>query len=243
MASKSKPKLKTGSSEVKRLVVKLSGSLFPQDLKESDLRPFIDLFSDLRRSGVKMVLIAGGGKNARSYINAARGLGADESTLDDIGIEVSRLNAMLMIAGLGDLAYPSVPTSLAAVAKAFNETGLVVTGGLHPGQSTNATACLIAERIRADLFLNTTSVDGVYTKSPKLGGGKLLSKVTVKELEQILSGSSMGAGTYELMDPVALRIIERSRIRSRIALCSPETIKQILEGGKAGTVILSGETR
>jgi uridylate kinase len=188
---------------INRLVVKLSGSLFPAEAKAADLRLFIDLFSDLRRNGIRTVLVAGGGTNARTYIAAARQLGADESTLDDIGILVSRLNAMLMMASFGDLVYPSVPTSLEEVARAFSEKGLVVTGGLHPGQSTNATACLIAERIRADLFLNTTSVDGVYTKDPKKGGGELLARVTLDELERILAGSSMGAGTYELMDPVA----------------------------------------
>ncbi|MCL4435191.1 MAG: UMP kinase [Thaumarchaeota archaeon] len=234
---------KKGSlGKVERLVVKLSGSLFQPDVKYSDIQPFTKLFSDLRRSGIKMVLVAGGGKNARTYINAARGLGADESTLDELGIMVSRLNAMLMIVGLGESAYPSVPTSLAEVAKAFNETGLVVVGGLHPGQSTNAVACLIAERIRADLFLNTTSVDGVYTANPKTSkAAKRLSTVSTKELEKILSGSAMGAGTYELMDPVALRIIERSKIPSRITLCSTEVIKQVLNGENVGTILTSGK--
>ena len=232
---------KGSSGKVERLVVKLSGSLFKPDVKDSDIQPFTKLFSDLRRSGVKIVLVAGGGKNARTYINAARGLGADESTLDELGILVSRLNAMLMIVGLGEDAYPSVPTSLAEVAKAFKETGLVVVGGLHPGQSTNAVACLIAERVRANLFLNTTSVDGVYTKNPKISDAKRLSSVSTKELEKILSGSAMGAGTYELMDPVALRIIERSKIPSRIALCSPEVVKQVLNGENAGTILTSGE--
>lgn len=230
----------TGGGEVERVVVKLSGSIFKADIEQSDLKPFVDIFSDLGKRGVKMVLVAGGGKNARRYIAAAKDMGADESTLDEVGIIVSRLNAMLLVAGFGGLAYPSVPTSLGEVAEAFEEKGIVVTGGLHPGQSTNATACLIAERVRADLFLNTTSVDGVYTKDPKLSGdAEKLSTVTVEKLKEILSGSSMGAGTYELMDTVALKIIERSQIPSRIVLCSPEVIKQVLEGGDAGTLLVS----
>jgi uridylate kinase len=230
----------TGGGEVERVVVKLSGSIFKEDIEHSDLKPFVDIFLDLRKRGVKMVLVAGGGKNARRYIAAAKDMGADESTLDEVGIIVSRLNAMLLVARFGELAYPSVPTSLGEVAAAFGEKGIVVTGGLHPGQSTNATACLIVERVKADLFLNTTSVDGVYTKDPKLSrDAEKMSTVTVEKLSEILSGSSMGAGTYELMDMVALKIIERSHIPSKIVLCSPEVIKKVLEGGNAGTTLVS----
>ncbi len=230
----------TDLKEINNVVVKLSGSIFPANIDKSDLQPFVKTFSDLRNRDVRLVLVAGGGKNARHYITAARLMGADESTLDEVGIIVSRLNAMLLIAGLGRLVYSSVPTTLKEVSQAFEEKGLVVTGGLHPGQSTNATACLIAERVRADLFLNCTSVNGVYTEDPKLSKeAKILHKVTIKQLKEILSSSPLGAGTYELMDRVALEIIERSKIPSRIVLCTPENIKKAIEGSNIGTLLIS----
>ena len=226
--------------KIERMVVKLSGSLFESDIEKSHLKPYIKIFSDLRKKGLKMVLVAGGGKNARRYIAAARKMGADESSLDEIGIIISRLNALLIIAGFGRLVKQYVPITLAEVAKAFDEKGLVVTGGLHPGQSTNATASLIAERIGADLFLNATSVDGVYTGNPREdANAEKLSSVTVEKLSKILSNSSMGAGTYELMDMVALKIIERSNIPTRLVLCSPDIIVRVLEGNQDGTQILS----
>jgi len=43
---------------------------------------------------------------------------------------------------------------------------LLSTGGLHPGQSTNGTAALIAEKVHAEQFLNATDVDGVYDRDP-----------------------------------------------------------------------------
>ena len=224
----------------KRIVLKLSGSLFHSEIEKTDFQPLIKVITDIRRKGTKMVLVAGGGKNARQYIAAARNLGADESTLDEIGIIVSRLNAMILVAGLGDLVHQSIPTSLGEIAKAFEEKGLVVTGGLHPGQSTNATACLIAERIGADFFINATSVDGVYTSNPNKDPlAEKLSIVTVDKLKDILSESKMGAGTYELMDLVALKIIERSHIPTKLVLCSPEVIVKALEGRKVGTQISS----
>ena len=42
------------------------------------------------------VVIAGGGVIARHYISHARNFNADESTLDELGIEISRLNDFVM---------------------------------------------------------------------------------------------------------------------------------------------------
>jgi len=227
--------------KIDRVVVKLSGSIFKSKVDASDLEPFIELFSKLRRGGLKLAVVAGGGENARRYIRAARRLGADESTLDEIGIEVSRLNAKLILTGISELAYPSIPTSLSEVAGAFEEKGLVIAGGLHPGQSTNAVACLIAERVKADLFVNGTDVDGVYSKDPRVErGAERLSRVTTGRLREMLSKSVMGAGTYTLMDLVALSIIERSKIKTRVVICTPEALAKAVEGEDVGTLITPG---
>lgn len=220
--------------------MKLTGSLFDSDITKSDLQPFIKVFTELERKGTKLVLVTGGGKYARRYIKAARNMGADESTLDEIGIIVSRLNAMILVAGLGSIVNQSIPSTLAEVAKEFETKNLVVTGGLHPGQSTNATSCLIAERIGADIFVNATSVDGVYTTNPeKDSTAEKLQTINISKLRDILSGSIMGAGTYELMDLVALKIIERSHIPTKLVLCSPKVILKAVEGKNVGTKISS----
>jgi len=95
------------------------------------------------------IIIAGGGNIARHYITHARSSGADESTLDELGIEVSRLNAKLLIYALKNRAYPHPPITLQEVRHAVDSDLIVVAGGLHPGQSTNGTAALIAEKTKA----------------------------------------------------------------------------------------------
>lgn len=228
------------NKKINRVVVKLSGSLFKQDIENFDARPYVTLFTNLTSKGIKFVLVAGGGKNARNYITAARRANVDESTLDEMGIYVSRLNAMLMISHFGDICYSSVPTTLSEVAHAFNEKNIVITGGLHPGQSTNATACLIAERIKADLFINATSVEGVFTKDPKKHKeSELIDSITADDLARMLYSKSAGAGTYELMDLVALNVIKRSSIPTRIVLCSPNVLKDVFNGVESGTLVLS----
>ena len=82
------------------------------------------------------VVVTGGGEIARHYINIARSLGSDEANLDIIGIEVSRLNAKLLLVTLGDQAFSQVPKNLEEVALAAASGKIVIAGGLHPGQSS-----------------------------------------------------------------------------------------------------------
>jgi len=77
---------------------------------------------------------------ARYFISHASSSGADESTLDELGIEISRLNAKLLIYALKGKAYPHPPTTLTEVKNAVDSGLIVGAGGLHPGQSTKGTA-------------------------------------------------------------------------------------------------------
>jgi uridylate kinase len=180
---------------------------------------------------VQPIVIAGGGKIARHYINLARDLGSDEASLDIMGIEVSRLNAKLLITALGEQAYPQVPKNLDEVTIAAASGRIVIVGGLHPGQSTNATSALIAEKVRAFRFLNATDVDGIYDLDPNTSSNaKLLNEITVNECMEILKDGSSMAGTYDLMDIVALKVIERSKIPTRVLRSDITNIKNAIIG-------------
>lgn len=220
----------------KRIVIKLSGSLFGLDDTKT-IKQFAELF--VRVSKIcQPIIIAGGGKIARHYISHARSSGADESTLDELGIEVSRLNAKLLIYALQDKAYPHPPTNLKEVANAADSGLIVITGGLHPGQSTNATATLIAEKVRASTFLNATDVDGVYDSDPKRNkNAKKFKKIPIKKLRSMLVRQDSVAGGYDLMDIVALKVIERSKIKTRILKADVKTLEKAIKGCPEGTEI------
>jgi uridylate kinase len=188
---------------------------------------------------VQPVVVAGGGKFARYYISTARSFGSDEASLDIIGIEVSRLNARLLILALGDQAYPAVPEDLEQVSKAVTTNRIVVTGGLHPGQSTNATAALIAEKVKASKFLNATDVDGIYDSDPnKNKNAKLFSEITVKKCIELLGSEDSAAGAYDLMDIVALKVIERSKIPTIVVRSDPVVIENSISDNNIGTRII-----
>jgi len=220
----------------KRIVIKLSGSLFGlEDTKK--IKQFAEFFVRISKM-CQPIIIAGGGTIARHYILHARSSGADESTLDELGIEVSRLNAKLLIYALQDKAYPHPPINLKEVAHAADSGLIVVTGGLHPGQSTNATAALIAEKVRASVFLNATDVDGVYDSDPnKNKNAKKFKKIPIKKLRSMLVHQDSLAGSYDLMDIVALKVIERSKIKTRVIKADIKILGRVIKGNPEGTEI------
>jgi uridylate kinase len=234
------------SDEDRVYVIKLSGSLF----FSSEFDPVVRAISGILRQDktIRIVAVAGGGEEAREYIGAASKFGADQASLDQIGIQISRLNALVLAIAFNGLAPALVPDSLDKVVEILggfsSSTGkqrypVVICGGFHPGQSTNAVAALISEKIRARMFINATDVDGVFDKDPrKFNDAKMFQELDSKKLSELLGEGSVGAGFYDLMDPVALRLLSRSRIPAVIVKCEPGVIKDLLLGQKShGTEI------
>ena len=221
----------------KRIVIKFSGRVFAMEN--------IKLLKDYARFLAKVsktyqpIVIAGGGKIARHYISHARSSGVDESTLDELGIEISRLNAKLLIYALKGKAYSHPPTSLKEAQQAVESGLIVVAGGLHPGQSTNGTAALIAEKIKAEQFINATDVDGIYNSDPnKNKKAKLFKQIEIKNLKKMLIHEDSVAGGYDLMDIVALKIIERSKIKTRVIRSDIKNLEKAIKGQATGTEII-----
>ncbi|HEY8140024.1 MAG TPA: UMP kinase [Nitrososphaera sp.] len=220
-----------------RIVIKLSGKVFG-DNTAVDLKKYAVMLAEISAK-VQPVIVAGGGKIARHYIDIARQFHLDEASLDIMGIEVSRLNAKLLIAALGERAYASVPKNLEEVESAAATGRIVCTGGLHPGQSTNATAALIAEKIKASRFLNATDVEGIYDSDPnKNRRARMFKEITVKKCLEILGSENSAAGAYDLMDIVALKVIERSKIPTVVLKSDVTVIKNAIAGKATGTRII-----
>jgi len=156
------------------------------------------------------------------------------------GLWIQRINAGAREHGLTYSQFiPHPPTNLSEVRHAVDTGLIIVTGGLHPGQSTNGTAALIAEKIHADEFLNATDVDGVYDKDPnKFKNAKKFTRIDLKTLRSILLNEESVAGGYDLMDIVALKIIERSKIKTRILHADIKILEKAIKGADVGTTII-----
>jgi len=224
-----------------KVVLKVGGHLFPEVPALAAIAAYGAMLRDLQGLGHRVVVVTGGGRVARTYIEAARGLGASEVACDQLGIEVSRLNARLVIATMGEAAYPEPVTTLSQLVTAFTSHKVVVVGGLQPGQSTNAVGILAAEAVHADLLLNATDVDGVYTADPAEDAlARKLTVVRTDELLRLLLAKELWAGSYALFDPVAIKLVERSRIPTRIIDGrDPATVVAAVQGAAVGTLIVS----
>ena len=197
---------------MKRIVISLGGSVLVPSLEKNHIREYATI---LRRLGeeIRVFVVVGGGGEARRYIGVARKLGIDEATADELGIQVTRMNALLLAGALGDAAYPNIAESYRDAAR-FGESGkIVVMGGVIPGQTTDAVAALLAEKVRAGLVINWTSVDGIYSADPKKHRDAVKhSTLTPVELQAIIRGDRLEAGSNTVFDTLAAKIIGRSGI-------------------------------
>ena len=224
---------------MKKLVISLGGSILIPNLEAHTIKEYLPELRAIAKKHRVFVVVGGGGE-ARRYITVARDLGVDEGTSDEIGILITRLNATLLISALGDDAYPKVAESHAE-AKKFAESGkIVVMGGITPGQTTDAVAAVLAERVGASVFINATSVDGIYTADPKKDkNAKRFDKMTPAQLLGIVGGTGLGAGSNNVLDIVAARVVERSHI-PLVVLDGrdPKNLSRaILTGKYTGTVV------
>ncbi len=223
-----------------RAVVKLGGALFRREPDVTALKAMGKVLGGFVGKDNQLVLVAGGGENARIYIATARKLGAEESTCDLLGIQITRANAELLRLALGSIASSKIPTTLSDLPHCVGPGKAVVMGGLQPGQSTNAVAALAAEITRAELLVNGTDVEGVYSEDPKKNPkAKLIKSVQVDKLLNWAMSGEIFAGRYELLDPLAIKIMQRAKIPTRfVSLNDPGNIIAALRGREVGTKVV-----
>ena len=222
-----------------KAVLKLGGFAFDTAVPAAKICDYAKVIKAFSRKN-QLVVVTGGGSIARKYIATARELGASEAVCDQIGIHVSRLNAQLLATALEESAFPEIPETFEDLTRSAGSGLVVVMGGLQPGQSTNAVAALAAEVMHADLLVNATNVDGVYTADPRKDShAKKLDEVTPEDLMRILSSEGIRAGEYALMDPIAICIIQRSRISATVIDGrDPSNLDKALRGKRIGTRIV-----
>jgi len=224
--------------DVMRIVITVGGSIIIKDHDYKKFQGYSRVLKSMAEEHQIMVVV-GGGRTARDYIKIARDLGASEALCDDIGIEVTRLNARILITALGDDAYPKVPHNFAEALE-FSTTGrIVVMGGTEPAHSTDAVGSILAEFVGADLLLNATSVDGLFDKDPhKHPDAQMFPEITPREMLEMLADKEMKAGTYEFLDKTAIQIIGRSGIKTVIFNGeNPENLQKALNDN-IGTLIV-----
>jgi len=198
-----------------RVVISIGGSVLAPDLDADRVAGHAAAVERLVEADCEVGAVVGGGGVARDYIGAARRLGANEVQLDQIGIDVTRINARLLIAALGEISAPSPAHEYEAAGEALRRGDVPVMGGVMPGQTTDAVAAALAEYVDADLLVYATSVDGVFSADPEGDpDAEQFSRLTGTELVDLVAPMSRGAGASAPVDLLAAKLIERSKMRT-----------------------------
>lgn len=228
-----------------RVVVSIGGSVLAPDLDARRVEGHAEVIERLAREGVELGTVVGGGGVARDYITAARNLGANEVQLDQIGIDVTRINARLLIAALGSKVDPKVAHDYEEAGDAIRRGDISVMGGIMPGQTTDAVAAALAEYVDADLLVYATSADGVFDADPNTDeSATRYDQLSASELVDVIAPLSRDAGASAPVDLLAAKLIERSRMRTIVLDgTDPERIEHaVMRGEHSGTDIIPDGT-
>ncbi|MBN2154997.1 MAG: UMP kinase [Candidatus Lokiarchaeota archaeon] len=200
-------------------IIKFGGSIFFHQHSTELKVELIQELANIVLSHKEIIgLVCGGGKVARYYIHAGRKLGFKESTLDHLGIMVSRINAQVLITVLNKNTYPDPISNINQARLARSRNQLFVAGGFIPKQSTTTVAMQLCEVLDCNLIV-LTDVDGIYNKDPKTyPEAKKYDKIKVTEIQTLLTSRSNQekiAGKYQIFDLLSWEILKRSKIQVR----------------------------
>ncbi len=200
-------------------VISLGGSMLfdsSEKLKVAYLKELKKMLLRLREE-FKLAIVVGGGAVARQYANAVRELTESEFQSDKIGIQATKMNAMLIISTLGDDAYPKVVKDLDQALEAMKQDKIAVGAGLIEGLTTDACTMLLAEKMHCKLVVNASNVDYVYDSDPKKNpNAKRLSQLTHSNLSKMAAEfDTRKAGSHFIFDLIACKLAERSNIELR----------------------------
>ncbi len=199
---------------MKTVVLSLGGSVvLSDDINHDFLKQTADLLQKISMQ-YKLYIIVGGGKIARQYIHLGRALGFPEPVLDQLGIDITRVNARVLTNLLSD-SNKEIPHTTRDALKLTHK--IVVMGGTDPYHSTDLVGAELAQKTKADRFVNATNVDGIYDKDPKkFTDAKKFSEITIDALIKIYGTTWDAAGKNVFMDGPALAVIKKARIPTYI---------------------------
>ena len=214
-----------------KVVISLGGSLL--SLEDLDyIKRVAHLIKKLSEKH-ELYVVVGGGRIARNYIRAARNFCQDEKYLDKIGITATRLNALL----LNSFFMNEIPETIERAAKM---DAPVIMGGTTPGHSTDAVAATLAAETGANRLIIATDVDGVYDKDPKkYRDARKFDTIHISKLREMAGEEWKDAGKNVVIDPIACRIIEKSRMETVVVNGKNlEELEKAIYGKKfKGTVV------
>jgi uridylate kinase len=235
MTSKKK-KFKKGSNEI--IIISLGGSLIcPDELDVVFLGQFKKLILSHVALGKKFIVICGGGKINRRYIDVAKKLTSPkDEDLDWIGIAALKLNAELVRVIFGDKAHSKVICDLSE--KFSFKKPILIKGAYKPGSSSDLGAVLAAKTFGAKKIINLSNITHVYDSDPNENPkAKKFDKISWAEYRKLIP-KKWTPKLSAPFDPIASKLAQEKKIEVVVMNGHINNLTKFLAGEKfEGTVI------
>jgi len=221
------------------MVLRIGGSVIASPPNPQLINRYVEIIRQVLDEKHQIVVVVGGGKPAREFIQIAKDLRLDEPEQDEVAISISRIFAQLISMRLGGHDWKYIPTSVKEAIEILQKRGIAVMGGLRPGMTTDTVAALVASEIAANLIIKATNQDGVYTRDPeKYADAEKIDEMSFEDLTRLLERDRHVAGIHQIIDPEAARILREKRIKTIVVNgFHPENVISALKGEKVGTLI------
>ncbi len=237
-------------------VISLGGSVaFPDGPDKDFIRDFVDIVSkQVEERGQRFIIVVGGGGVARQYQDKARYLlnlskescSANERSssllenkvdcinvkLDNLGILATRLNAYflwsVMSSKISNVVFKEDPFY-----ERVSGYNILVTGGSHPGQSTDSVAVdLFIDSSGKKPIINITKNPFLYSEDPKINPDAMKYDEILWEdyLERIGDKKVWKPGLSLPFDPVAAQKANIYKIPVKLVSDSGSLERLINEG-------------
>ena len=222
---------------MKTYVISVGGSLIVPDKVDYDFLVKLRNTINKLKKKYKIVIVTGGGKTARNYIEPLRKAGFSNEVQCLLGIKTTKLNAMLVSNFLK--ANKLLPDSIIEIKHLLRRYNLVVCGsiGFKPEMTSDGDSADIARHLRAEL-INMTNVDGLFTRDPrKFKNAKFIPEISFNDFLKIANKIKFKAGQHFVLDRSAAVIIDKYKIKTTI-LKGFNNLEKCINGDKfRGTVI------
>lgn len=226
----------------KTIVVSLGGSLIvPNDIDYGFIKQFKKVVEEGISKGYRFIIVTGGGKTARKYIEAGSKVdNIDEEDKDWIGIHATRLNAHFIRTVFKKYAHPTInknPYDLESFLKA--KESILVAAGYRPGNSTDYIAILLAKQFGVKKVVNLSNINYVYDRDPRFNlNAKKIKNINWADFQKLV-GDTWDPGANVPFDPIASKHAAKEGIE--VAIMNGKKManfKKYLEGEKfVGTLI------
>jgi uridylate kinase len=199
--------------------------------------------SEVRKLGVQVVVVVGGGNIFRGLQGSERGM--ERATGDYMGMLATVINALalqdaLEKAGVATRVQSAIAMSQVAepfirrrAVRHLEKGRVVIFGGGtgNPYFSTDTAAALRANEIGADVILKATKVDGIYDSDPRANSkAKRYRRITYREaLENRL----------KIMDSTAFSLCMDNKMPIIVFdVTKAANLKRVVLGEKVGTLVM-----